>query len=225
MLLLYLYDRLFWLTIFYTLFIYITYSVLPRSGASPLISNILTFTLLGTYIVKTIDHLDRERRIRKLGKRATSIRSHWPLNTGLIYEALWYFSHHRNHEFWWKMFKQNEGKQFPYTVEGITIGGRIVFTADEENVKAILATQFADYGKGPQFRKEWKDFLGLSKSRSFICFVVLGGRMLLDMVRRRFRMLSAFRGAWCDHHMAIWAVAWSCIAVQADLLRLGWICK
>lgn len=55
------------------------------------------------------------------------------------------------------------GRKFPYTVETITIGGRLVLTADEENVKAILATQFADYGKGPQFRKEWKDFLGLSK--------------------------------------------------------------
>ena len=44
----------------------------------------------------------------------------------------------------------------------MTIGQRIIFTSDEENIKAILATQFQDYGKGPQFRKEWKDFLGLS---------------------------------------------------------------
>ncbi|KAK0846669.1 hypothetical protein LTR03_006750 [Friedmanniomyces endolithicus] len=38
----------------------------------------------------------------------------------------------------------------------------MIFTADEENIKAILASQFADYGKGPQFRIEWKEFLGLS---------------------------------------------------------------
>lgn len=63
------------------------------------------------------------------------------------------------------------GKKFPYTVETITIGGRLVLTADEENVKAILATQFADYGKGPQFRKEWKDFLGLSKFFFFFSFL------------------------------------------------------
>lgn len=31
----------------------------------------------------------------------------------------------------------------------------MIFTADEENVKAILATQFQEYGKGPQFRIEW----------------------------------------------------------------------
>lgn len=63
------------------------------------------------------------------------------------------------------------GRKFPYTVETITIGGRLVLTADEENVKAILATQFADYGKGPQFRKEWKDFLGLSKFLVFFSFL------------------------------------------------------
>ena len=37
---------------------------------------------------------------------------------------------------------------------------RIVFTADPENVKALLATQFSDFGKGEPFHDEWKDFLG-----------------------------------------------------------------
>jgi hypothetical protein len=31
-------------------------------------------------------------------------------------------------------------------------------------MKAVLATNFGNFGKGPQFRKDWKDFLGLSKS-------------------------------------------------------------
>lgn len=37
---------------------------------------------------------------------------------------------------------------------------RVIFTADPENIKAILTTQFADYGKGEQFHKEWEQFLG-----------------------------------------------------------------
>lgn len=37
---------------------------------------------------------------------------------------------------------------------------RVTFTADPENIKAILTTQFADYGKGEQFHKEWEQFLG-----------------------------------------------------------------
>lgn len=50
----------------------------------------------------------------------------------------------------------------PYTVEGNAGGKRVVFTADPENIKAILATQFQDYGKGPQFQKDWHEFLGNS---------------------------------------------------------------
>lgn len=187
MLLLYLYDRLFWLTIAHTLLAHLTYNLLPLAGASPLLSHILTFAVLGTYLVKTLDHLDRERRIRQLGKRATSLRTHTPFNIGVLLQVLWYLSKHRTHEYWWKMFGQRpggggvniggeNGKKFPYTVETITIGGRLVLTADEENVKAILATQFADYGKGPQFRKEWKDFLGLSR---FFLFFSTSSEILL----------------------------------------------
>lgn len=46
------------------------------------------------------------------------------------------------------------------TIEFDAFGARVIFTADEENLKAILATQFADYGKGPKFHGEWKEFLG-----------------------------------------------------------------
>lgn len=37
---------------------------------------------------------------------------------------------------------------------------RVIFTADPENIKAILATQFSNYGKGQEFHEEWKEFLG-----------------------------------------------------------------
>ncbi|USW56173.1 Putative cytochrome P450 [Septoria linicola] len=162
MFLYYFYDRLFWLTITHAALGYTTYSVLPRYYGSPLLCNVFTFAIIGVFLTKILSHFDQERRIRRLGKRATSVRTHTPFNLGMLFQALWYFSKYRNHEFWWKMFEKTGDKKYPYTVESITLGGRIVFTADEENVKAILATQFADYGKGPQFRKEWKDFLGLS---------------------------------------------------------------
>lgn len=47
-----------------------------------------------------------------------------------------------------------------YTAETRIIARRIVFTAHPENIKAILATQFGDYGKGEPFHREWKPFLG-----------------------------------------------------------------
>ena len=33
-------------------------------------------------------------------------------------------------------------------------------TSDPENIKAVLTGQFADYGKGESFHREWKEFLG-----------------------------------------------------------------
>jgi cytochrome P450 len=104
----------------------------------------------------------REHKIDALGSRAPAVRTPTPWNVGMLLRAIWYFSQHRNHEFWWNMFRKIGNPKNPYNVEAITVGQRIIFTADEENIKAILATKFQDYGKGPQFRKEWKDFLGLS---------------------------------------------------------------
>lgn len=47
-----------------------------------------------------------------------------------------------------------------WTAETRLIGRRVIITADPENIKAILATQFGDYGKGEPFHKRWSDFLG-----------------------------------------------------------------
>lgn len=66
------------------------------------------------------------------------------------------------HEFWWDLYSKHGNPARPWTIESSVLGGRNILTSDEDNIKAILATQFADYGKGPQFRKEWKEFLGLS---------------------------------------------------------------
>jgi cytochrome P450 len=47
-----------------------------------------------------------------------------------------------------------------YTAETRLVGRRIIFTADPENMKAILAKQFDDFGKGQPFHREWSEFLG-----------------------------------------------------------------
>lgn len=63
---------------------------------------------------------------------------------------------HQNMAGWLRWFNSS-GR---WTVEANPGGRRVVFTADPENIKAILATQFTDYGKGEPFHEEWKDFLG-----------------------------------------------------------------
>jgi cytochrome P450 len=63
---------------------------------------------------------------------------------------------HQNMQGWLRWFTMGDS----WTVEACPVGRRVVFTADPENIKAILATQFNDYGKGEPFHNEWKDFLG-----------------------------------------------------------------
>lgn len=65
-----------------------------------------------------------------------------------------------NLKFWHKNFMLYGNKNNPYTVEACPGGERIIFTADPENIKAILAAQFNDYGKGEAFNRDWHEFLG-----------------------------------------------------------------
>jgi cytochrome P450 len=63
---------------------------------------------------------------------------------------------HKNIEFWEHIFTNVTG----WTAEARLAGLRVIFTAEPENIKAILATQFGDYGKGEPFHREWEEFLG-----------------------------------------------------------------
>jgi cytochrome P450 len=76
----------------------------------------------------------------------------------MVAKAIYHTMHHKNLEAWQGFFSNH--KKTGYTVEAAPGGLRVIFTADPENVKAILATQFQDYGKGKPFHEDWKDFLG-----------------------------------------------------------------
>ena len=88
------------------------------------------------------------------------------LLTGLdmLYEGVTYFLRDENLKFWHKNFMLYGKPENPYTLEAHAFGERIIFTVDPENVKALLATQFNDFGKGAQFNRDWHEFLGDSES-------------------------------------------------------------
>ena len=73
-----------------------------------------------------------------------------------------------------------------YTFEVDCGGERIIVTADPENVKAILATQFNEFGKGEEFNHDWHEFLGDSRIpvikdlRSCLCATKSRHRHLYD---------------------------------------------
>ncbi|ORY11838.1 cytochrome P450 52A11 [Clohesyomyces aquaticus] len=101
--------------------------------------------------------LYKNRRISQYGARAPIRTTYLPFGLDMLYTAIKHMLADKNYEQWLKMFGTygNGG----YTVEA-SLGERVILTAEPDNVKAILATQFKDFGKGEKFRKEWHPFLG-----------------------------------------------------------------
>ncbi|KAK3328887.1 cytochrome P450 [Apodospora peruviana] len=97
-------------------------------------------------------------RISRIGQglRPPSIPAKLPFNLDVAYKTITDGANHRNLELWRWIFSQTNA----WTAETRIVGRRIVFTVDPDNIKALLATQFGDYGKGAPFHREWKDFLG-----------------------------------------------------------------
>lgn len=128
------------------------------------------------FLIKINTWIATDRKINGLGGHAQRVKtylpgcSHTPLPTpqvphltyhialDLLARAVYGTIHHKNLEAWAAFFAPC--KPGSYTVEACPLGQRIIFTADPENIKAILATQFQDYGKGEPFHEEWKPFLG-----------------------------------------------------------------
>jgi len=98
------------------------------------------------------------RRIHNLGSSAPRVRSWAPFGIDIAIYSIVATSTDRDLAFWhWLFSFARAGKK---TIETDIGGQRFIFTADTENIKAILATQFSDYGKGEPFHEDWKDFLG-----------------------------------------------------------------
>ncbi|KAL3419033.1 cytochrome P450 52A5 [Phlyctema vagabunda] len=106
-------------------------------------------------LLKLKSWVSDELKIRALGGHALKIRAYLPLDLDFIAKAIKWTMAHKNFEGWQEFFAGGR-----WTVEANPGGMRAIFTADPENIKAILATQFTDYGKGEPFHRDWKDFLG-----------------------------------------------------------------
>ncbi|KAF2000549.1 cytochrome P450 52A11 [Amniculicola lignicola CBS 123094] len=113
------------------------------------------FPLLILYNLLT--KLLKAHRIARLGARAPIRTTYLPYGVDMLHQVITYALKDMNYELWLLMFsKYGKGR---YTVEAGS-GERVILTAEPDNVKAVLATQFKDFGKGERFNKDWKFFLG-----------------------------------------------------------------
>ncbi|KAK1752377.1 cytochrome P450 [Echria macrotheca] len=95
-------------------------------------------------------------KLARRGPRASVLPLTFPLGIRVAISSIKASMRHQNLEQWRQfLYPANN-----YTAETRILARRVVFTAHPENIKAILATQFGDYGKGQSFHDEWKDFLG-----------------------------------------------------------------
>ena len=129
--------------------------LLPTHPLSSLIALCVVFPLVYFTIVDVINH----RAIRKLGAFAPVVRSRLPFGIDTAIRSVSHSKSNTDSKFWDWLFtwSPNENSK---TIEVTLARDRFIFTADPDNIKAILATQFDDYGKGEPFHEDWKDFLG-----------------------------------------------------------------
>jgi cytochrome P450 len=111
------------------------------------------------YVLYTAAVISRKNaRILRLGARAPIRPKYAPWGLDFVYDYVGYALKDQMYEMWVIMYQKWAGPNH-YTIEA-GASRRMIFTAEPENIKAILATQFKEYGKGEQFRKDWHAFLG-----------------------------------------------------------------
>ncbi|PGH13217.1 hypothetical protein AJ79_03775 [Helicocarpus griseus UAMH5409] len=85
------------------------------------------------------------------------VRTRLPFGIDYITRGIVYNSRNQSLLFWEELFDTHS----PFRTVEIKLGPQtVIATWDPENVKALLTTQFWEYGKGERFHAEWKAFLG-----------------------------------------------------------------
>ena len=130
------------------------------SGSPILDVSILSTLFLIAYIVANT--VQEKRRIYRQGGHADSCQTKFPFGIDFVYDAASSHLQHKDILFWERLLRQHGNPHRPYTVEVNAAGRRLIYTADPDNIKAVLTDQFEDYGKGRWLSKEWRALFGHS---------------------------------------------------------------
>ncbi|RMZ88901.1 hypothetical protein DV736_g3867, partial [Chaetothyriales sp. CBS 134916] len=122
----------------------------------------LVILFIGSLVSVYYSRISKWYRIRKLGGQAPKIQTYFIFGLDFPLRSTRAQVKNQAFQFWQWMFESTgSAKKLSYTCElHLLASFRAILTADPDNIKAILTTQFQDYGKGEQFHREWKDFLG-----------------------------------------------------------------
>jgi cytochrome P450 len=76
-----------------------------------------------------------------------------------FFKGAYMHSQNRLMEYYFSMFEHAD-PSCPSAVEICIVGRRSIITIDPEHIKAVLATNFTQFGKGDRFHATWQPFLG-----------------------------------------------------------------
>ena len=117
------------------------------------------FVVLASLFLWSFLTAHRERSyLLTLGALPPHVASYLPFGLDITIRNIRSHSKHEDLTWWIWLFSHA-----PVTSPTISInvfGTRVILTADPTNIKAILSTQFHNYGKGKAFHDEWVEFLG-----------------------------------------------------------------
>ena len=133
--------------------------MLDHIFAHPFLYSLLLLT--SSWVYSSIAKLRENRAITKLASLAPRVRSYLPFGADILYRSVSHTNNDRDIVFWEWLFSWSPNPHSK-TIEVDMARRRWIFTADPDNMRAILTTQFEDFGKGEQFHEIWKPFLGNS---------------------------------------------------------------
>ena len=109
-----------------------------------------------TYIIYRVYWFVKYQILQRQFKAGFAINAaEWPLGLDFVKRNLELSKTFKNYEF----FEKNM-KKYTSTHGALILNQYILFTTDPDNIKAILATQFPEFGKGSFFNWLWTEFLG-----------------------------------------------------------------
>ncbi|OTB02331.1 hypothetical protein M426DRAFT_322763 [Hypoxylon sp. CI-4A] len=120
------------------------------------ITSILIFIGVVFVLQSIFINYSENARLRRMGAAGAPLKSSWPFGLDVIVAQVRATIQHKNYEGFLEFLSNSPN----YTAEAKVTGQRMVATADPENIKAILATQFPEFGKGKLFHDTWEEFLG-----------------------------------------------------------------
>ncbi len=115
---------------------------------------ILLAGLSALLLIWIVERLRTKRALDKLGLPATKVPS-WPFGLDEIRTLLRTVKEGRLLD---ELLVRSQ--LYGHTYQMNILGTPLIVTDDPDNIRAVLATQFKAFGKGPQFHSMSKDFLG-----------------------------------------------------------------